>query len=311
MLPILLSAPLVAYHFQEPAAPISTDLSDLKNLPLTSNQKAAFMALEKSGYKRVRVTSDGGEDDKYVTLDPPGSDFKIFVYVSPQKMRFQREVPAYDAYPKALERAQSVVDRLPGTKAKIRSLFGDIKITLEFTLPDSETTVSGVTKAIETLGRGVALLEKPEPPAPKPTPSTPEPADLVGKALKASGLSHTDIGRFYKIKYDYSDTKRSQTAHIRKEVYDYNSLKVQEIFSQCYDSPNAPSAELLQKVFQKRFSIGGLVLEAPSQEQPNWRIRFRIDAPIEITPDRLKQYVNIVAGTADTLEKELAPEDKL
>jgi hypothetical protein len=135
----------------------------------------------------------------------------------------------------------------------------------------------------------------------------------LGTTLKDAKLSHTDIGNFYKLKYDFSDTKRSQVAYIRKAEESYNSLKVQEIFSQCYDKPEPPSAEVLQSAFQKRFTIGGLVLEAPSEKQANWRIRFRVTLATNALPETLKEYLKLVAGTADNLEKELNPgsEDKL
>jgi hypothetical protein len=67
----------------------------------------------------------------------------------------------------------------------------------------------------------------------------------------------------------------------------------------------------LKKLFQKNFSIGGLVLEEPSSGQELWRIRYRIDVPVDCTPTRLKNYMSIVAKTGDTLEKELSSEDKL
>jgi hypothetical protein len=280
------------------------NLSDLKDLPLTANQKVVFSALEKSGYKRVRVTSDGGEDQKYVTLDPPGGDFKIFAYVSPRKMRLQRSLDVLDTQAQALARSGPVLAQFPGMTGKVYDLLGRISVTLELALSDSETTPTRASDSIATLGRGIALLEKPAAPAPVPT-------DPVGATLKASGLIYTDIGGFYKLQYDYSDTKRKQFGYIRKDIYDYNSLKVQEIFSQCYDSPDAPSVELLQKVFLKRFTVGGLVLEAPSATQMNWRIRFKIDAPTDIAPDRLKEYINLAVGTADEIEKELSTEDKL
>jgi hypothetical protein len=142
-------------------------------------------------------------------------------------------------------------------------------------------------------------------------PSASEPADPLGKALKASKLIHTDIGGFYKIRYDYSGNKRSQTVYIRQTVWEYNSMRVQEVYSMFYESEQVPSAELLQTYFQKGFSIGGLVLEAPSETQKLWRIRYRIDAPASSTPERLKEYLRLAAGTADALEKELGSEDKL
>lgn len=144
-----------------------------------------------------------------------------------------------------------------------------------------------------------------------PAQTTPPAIDPLGGVLKASGLSFTDITRFYKLKFDYSDSKRSQYVYIRKAPETFRSLSVQEIYSLLYESPTAPSPEVLRKVFVKIFTIGGLVLEAPSAGQSMWRIRFRIDAPTVTTPERLKQYLLLAAGTADALEQELSTEDKL
>jgi hypothetical protein len=94
--------------------------------------------------------------------------------------------------------------------------------------------------------------------------------------LKDAKLTHTDVGSFYRLQYNFTDTKRTQVGFVRKEVYTYNNLKVQELFSFCYDKPEPPSTEQLQSVFLKRFSIGGLVLETPTEKQPNWRIRFHL-----------------------------------
>ena len=89
------------------------------------------------------------------------------------------------------------------------------------------------------------------------------------------------------------------------------SIKTRKIVSFCYDSKNAPSADVLKAIFQKKLGIGGFGLEAPEGAQKNWRIFFRIDAPSEISPDLLKQYLVLVAARADDLEKELGKEDKL
>ncbi|MBL8087171.1 MAG: hypothetical protein JNM85_03755 [Chthonomonas sp.] len=140
---------------------------------------------------------------------------------------------------------------------------------------------------------------------------TPAESDPVGNTLRATGLIHTDIGGFYKLRYDYSDTKRHQDSYIRKRVDTYESLSVQESYSLCYESKTAPDTELLRKVFQKSFSIGGLILEEPSKDQELWRIRFKIDVPTNTTAERLKTYLQYVGGTADGIEKELGAEDKL
>lgn len=138
-----------------------------------------------------------------------------------------------------------------------------------------------------------------------------QPTDPVGKTMTAAKLLFSDIGGFYKMKYDFTDTKRSQFAFVRQEVYAYNSLSVQEAYALVYEDKTAPDGEVLLKLFQKSFGIGGLVLEAPSDKQVFWRIRFRIEIPTNSTPERVKTYISLVVGTADATEKELGAEDKL
>lgn len=136
-------------------------------------------------------------------------------------------------------------------------------------------------------------------------------SDPVGATLKASGIIHTDIGKFYKIKYDYTDIKRSQSTYIRKDVYSYNELAGQECFSQIYESKSPPEPSVIKTMFQKTFSLGGLILEPPSPNQEFWRIRFRYEIPTHSTPERVKAIVQIISITADKLERELGSEDKL
>lgn len=177
----------------------------------------------------------------------------------------------------------------------------------------SEATPKNVVEALAETKKAIAFVEESRGAAPTPVSTVTTATSPLEATLKDAKISYTDIGNHYKLKYDFSNTKRNQTAYIRKEVYTYNSLKLQELFSLCYDKPEAPSAEQLQSVFQKRFSIGGLVLEAPSENQKNWRIRFRATVTTSALPETLKEYLKLVAGTADNLEKELSPiqEDKL
>lgn len=102
--------------------------------------------------------------------------------------------------------------------------------------------------------------------------AAPADQDLLAKAMKASGLSYTDIGRFYQFKFNFSAEKREQYAFLRKRVDTYNSLSVQEAYSMVYESKTAPSTEIIQKVFQKALIIGGFIMEEPSENQEDWRI---------------------------------------
>jgi hypothetical protein len=139
------------------------------------------------------------------------------------------------------------------------------------------------------------------------------PTDPLGQDLTASKLVYSDIGKFYKLIFDIKDTSRKQIIYVRKENQVYNSIETREIFSLCYDEKDPPSAGLLQSIFQKRYNIGGLTLEAPSDSQKNWRIRFRIDVLANLNPAALRNRIELVQSTADALEKEINPgkEDKL
>lgn len=141
--------------------------------------------------------------------------------------------------------------------------------------------------------------------------AAPTDQDLLAKAMKASGLSYTDIGRFYQLKFNYSVEKRVQYAFLRKRVDTFNSISVQEAYSMIYESKTPPSTETIQKVFQKNLTIGGFIMEEPSEGQEDWRIRFRIEVPTNATPERLKTYISMVAATAEQIEMELEGVSKL
>lgn len=134
-----------------------------------------------------------------------------------------------------------------------------------------------------------------------------DPEDPLGTTLRLAGLRSEDIGKFHELRYTNTETKRAQKVYLRKKVERYDALAVQEIWSLAYDRPDAPSAELLQKAFARRYGIGGLVLEQPSKEQPNWRIRFRLAAAVDITPKDLAKYCDLAQDAADSLERELNP----
>ena len=134
-----------------------------------------------------------------------------------------------------------------------------------------------------------------------------DPEDPLGTTLRLAGLHNEDVGKFHELQYSNRDSGRSQKVYLRKKVARYESLAVQEIWSLAYDRTEPPSAEALQKAFARRYGIGGLVLEPPSEAQPNWRIRFRVAAAIDITPKDLAKYCDLTQDAADTLERELNP----
>jgi len=131
--------------------------------------------------------------------------------------------------------------------------------------------------------------------------------DPLGRALRRSGLKYEDSGRFWKLRYSTRDTGRSQTVYVRKTIETYEALSGQEIHSLVYDAAEPPSGEVLRKAFLMRFALGGLVLEPPSEDQKNWRIRFRHVAPTTITPSELAAYLDSVQSAADRIEQAIAP----
>lgn len=148
-------------------------------------------------------------------------------------------------------------------------------------------------------------------PLPIPTPcalQTPAPADTLGQTLKDANLGYEEIANFYKLKFNNTDTKRSQTVFVRKSVETFRSLSVREGFAIFYDAMDAPSTEQLLTIFQRRFAIGGIVMEAPSAAQPNWRLRFRMELPTDLSPTKLRERLVILQSTGDRLEQEFSPD---
>ncbi len=137
--------------------------------------------------------------------------------------------------------------------------------------------------------------------------------DAMGALLVEAGLHFEDAGDCHRLRFDDDGSHRGQIVWIRKAVDTYGALAVHEVFSLCYDAAEPPDDVLLRQVFLHRYAIGGLVLEAPSAAQEHWRIRFRIEAPADVTAPRLATYLQLVQSTADALEREISPaaEDRL
>lgn len=291
---------------------------DLKTLALTEQQKTLFASLAQSGFKRLGVQKRALPDESYVTLAAPRAEYKLFVYVTESRTALQREVTVDESKEDAEKLYSPLLkSRFPqltssyipsGDALDILLGTGETTIVLRLASPAQTATPLWLSSALEELDKAAQQLKNP----PKATdPSGVTPTDPIGAALKTAGLTFTDIGNFYKLKYTFTDSKRAQFVFVRKAIWEYNSLKIQELYSTFYESETAPSAELTQKLFQKTFTIGGLILEAPSESQKLWRIRYRLDAPTTIPTNTLKTYLQLVAGTADALEKELNTEDKL
>lgn len=137
--------------------------------------------------------------------------------------------------------------------------------------------------------------------------------DPLGATLARSELNFSEESGLHRIQYEITQRSRSQTVYVRRKVEEFESLRVQEAFSLCYDAERAPTAEELRAWFQRRFALGGLVLEAPSENQRNWRVRFRCAVACDCTPQRLAATLRILQATADDLEHQFNPgeEDRL
>lgn len=134
-----------------------------------------------------------------------------------------------------------------------------------------------------------------------------DPDDPLGTTMRLAGLRSEDLGKAHMLRFTDDGTGRAQRIYLRKQVERYNELAVQELYSLVYDRADPPKADLLRKAFTRRFGVGGLVLEQPSEGQRNWRIRFRTTPAVDITPADFARYCQLTQSTADALERELNP----
>lgn len=296
MLPWLIAPPALCAY----AAVLQESEPALTPIPLTANQKAMFDALSKAGCKRVRVGPNEKAEQRYVSVKAAGSDAVFIIYVSPERTNITTSVDFVDTTAGAFERfASQVKTKFPGVEVD-EGILDDAYVSR--TILTKDLTDKWALDAIEVVGKAASLAKQKE--LPKVGPDT---TDALGKTLVAAGYKYSTAGPFYQIRITFTDNKRAQNVFIRQAVWDYNSLKVQEVYSTFYESTEPPSADTLKLFSQKIFNIGGIILEQPSDKQKYWRMRFRLDAPIDITPARLRKYVGLAAGTADALEREITP----
>ncbi|WP_394793294.1 hypothetical protein [Armatimonas sp.] len=262
---------------------------DVSLLEYQKNMLAAFLKAGFQQGKAAEITSPFGKRIE-IPLTKAGDRFVLTfadIYIGIEQTLPLADSPAAKALygPRIKEKFSSVNAEFDAQGVTLSRVRHPVDLTPEYLIEDMLADVQGAAKLFST--------------------------DTLGAALKDSGLTFKDIGGYYSLKFNFSNAKRSQTAYVRKETYVSNSLKTRKIISFCYDAKNAPSAEILKAILQKPFGIGGIGIEAPEGTQKNWRIFFRIDAPADIAPDLLKQYLVLVAATADDIEKELGKEDKL
>lgn len=134
------------------------------------------------------------------------------------------------------------------------------------------------------------------------------PSQLSGieQTVKDSGFTYKDDGSFIDFKLVFSETKRSHKVVVRKTPDSYLSLTVYEVYGLAYESKDEPSRDIVNRMFEKRYSIGSIILEKPSEKQPYWRIRYRLEFHAGWTAARFKEVSTIVGSTADALERELS-----
>ena len=273
-----------------------------QDVSFTEYQKNMLAAFLKVGFQEGKATvREGLGKTIEIPLTKAGERFVLTfnnVYTKIEQMLPLADAPAAKALhgPRIKEKFPSVKAEFDAQGVTLSRVSSPVDLTPEYMIEDMLADVQGAAK----------LFSATTPVSPAPTSSDP-----LGAALKDAGLASKDIGGYYSLKFGFSSAKRSQTAYVRKEINTSGSLKTRKIISFCYDAKNAPSAEILKAILQKNFGIGGIGIEAPGETQKNWRIFFRIDAPGDVAPDLLKQYLVMVAATADDLEKELGKEDKL
>lgn len=272
---------------------------DLNLVPLTDSQKSLFEALSKAGYKRLRVKASANENERYIRLQVPGEKpgSSLYLYVSSKQTTFVRDIDFADSAPGVGDSfLKRVKAQFPNVGSDSDSSSNLVLLTLA--VPTSELTTASGLEAIETLGKALALQ--------KEAIAAPEAVDPIGATLGKAKIPINQFGPVYLLRMSFPDTKRSQDVAIRKEVWAYKSLKIQELSSPFYESAEPLSAELLQKAAQKTFPIGGVILDAPSGGLKTWRLRYRIDASTESTPEELTRYISLAGTTADNLEKEFS-----
>lgn len=135
---------------------------------------------------------------------------------------------------------------------------------------------------------------------------TPAPS-LIDNLMKSTKLKYVEQKDFYKVRYTMGETPRKHDVYVRMVTHEYRTLKVNEVFGLVWESDKAATHDQLITIFQKKYKMGGLIYELPSETQKNYRIRYAISLPLNSTPEIAKSYLNMVATTGDQLENDLNP----
>lgn len=133
-------------------------------------------------------------------------------------------------------------------------------------------------------------------------PTVPAKPDIWAKFFADTKIEAEDLGSLFSVEYKITDTNRKQKLYFRKVADSYRSLEGAEVFGLVWESDKAPTTEFLQKTFDKRFSMGGLVYELPSENQKMYRIRYHYTIDPQSNSKTLIKTLQILAATADSLE---------
>jgi hypothetical protein len=142
----------------------------------------------------------------------------------------------------------------------------------------------------------------------KASPVDPPEPTQIEKTFESLNLKSTTVPGFIQVQFSISETTRKQWVQIRTAPESYRSLQQNEVFSMVWESKNPPSNEKLIEMFLDPWLNGGMVLDLPSEKNPTYRLRFRINVNADIAPDRLKKVMQTVAATGDSLEKKFGGE---
>lgn len=138
-----------------------------------------------------------------------------------------------------------------------------------------------------------------------------QPLNPVLRLLQAAEFRYETLDNFYSVKFSIANTERYQTVYLRKSREDYLSLQAREVYTLVWESKERAPTDLIFTLFQKRYSIGGLIYELPTEKQVLYRIRYRHCISDSMSIPQFKELMGIVAAAGDSIEKEISDkEDK-
>ena len=138
-------------------------------------------------------------------------------------------------------------------------------------------------------------------------------SDPFEATLKATDYPYkTDKDGDYSVEFDWTDDKRSQLVFIRgasDAIAEPKQKEVacREIWSVCWKGKEKPSAEALEKLLTKHYTMGAFQVEKGSSG--TWSAYFRVDLPDNASAAFIRQAIRITGEAADNMEKDLLGTD--